>query len=179
MLRLIVACKKQRPEDNANGLTNGDADERYESFDQDLQRLFVALMALMRNPMAVLLGTQTLVVQHFHSWLPELASTFSTGEILEIATDLLDACSHAQGKMILYRLVLILNYSQLDMFRDSDVRVTLIASTFRWLDPYWGETANVTDQWRAQVRLCCSIVAAQMEKLGDDCCQYIPKMVAS
>lgn len=178
MLRLIIQTKKQRHEiDDAE--PNGDASERHESFDQDLRRMFVALMALMRNPMAVLLGTQTLVVQHFHSWLPELAPVMSAGEILETATDLLDACSHAQGKMILYRLVLIINYSNLEIFKHPDVRMTLIANTFRWLDPYWGETSAVTEQWRNQVRLCCSVVAAQMSELGDDCCQYIPKMAAS
>ena len=178
MLRLIIQTKKQRHEVE-DAETNGSADERHESFDQDLRRLFVALMALMRNPMAVLLGTQTLVVQHFHSWLPELAPVMSAGEILETATDLLDACSHAQGKMVLYRLVLIINYSNLDIFKHPDVRMTMIANTFRWLDPYWGETTAVTEQWRNQVRLCCSVVAAQMSELGDDCCQYIPKMAAS
>ncbi|KAK3686647.1 Deoxycytidine kinase 1, partial [Vermiconidia calcicola] len=178
MLRLIVETRKERPE-VANARTNGDYADRHPEFDEDLQSLFVALMALMRNPMAVLLGTQTLVVQHFHTWLPELRSFMSEGEILEIATNLLDACAHAKGKMILYRLVLIINYSHLDTFKAPEVRTTLIANTFRWLAPYWGETITVTDQWRDQVRLCCSVVAAQMEELGEDTCQYVPKLVAS
>ena len=178
MLRLIVETKKER-HGIANAETNGDTQERHPNFEQDLQSLFVALMALMRNPMAVLLGTQTLVVQHFHSWLPELTSFMSPTEILEIATNLLDACAHAKGKMILYRLILIINYSHLNIFKPPEIRTTLIANTFRWLAPYWGETETVTEQYRNQVRLCCSVVAAQMEELGEDTCQYVPKLVAS
>ena len=178
MLRLIVETKKA-PLESADEGTNGDSYERHENFEQDLQNLFVALMALMRNPMAVLLGTQTFVVQHFHSWLPELTSFMSAGDILEIATNLLDACAHAKGRIILFRLILIINYSHLDVFKDPEIRTTLIANTFRWLAPYWGETGMVTEQWRDQVRLCCSVVAAQMEELGEDSCQYVPKLVAS
>ncbi|KAK5136882.1 hypothetical protein LTR08_001804 [Meristemomyces frigidus] len=179
MLKLIVETVQQSTE-SAHELTNGDSeDQRHPHFVQDLQDLFVALMALMRNPMPVLLGTQTLVVQHFHSWLPELATLMSPADILEIGTNLLDACSHAQGKMILYRLILVINYSHLDIFKPAEVRTTLVANTFRWLAPYWGQVAVVTEQWRNQVRLCCSIVAAQMEELREEICQYVPKLVES
>ncbi|KAK5175015.1 Deoxycytidine kinase 1 [Saxophila tyrrhenica] len=178
MLRLIVETQKERPE-NAGAEMNGDYDQRHPDFQQDLQNLFVALMALMRNPMPVLLGTQTLVVQHFHTWLPELAAFMPYEDILEVATNLLDACAHAKGKMILFRLILIINYSHLDIFKAPEIRTTLVANTFRWLAPYWGDCVNVTDQWRDQVRLCCSVVAAQMEELGEDTCQYVPKLVAS
>ena len=178
VLRLIVETRKE-PIEPTNGETNGHRAPRHPDFMRDLQNLFVALMALMRNPMAVLLGTQTLVVQHFHTWLPELVDCMSEIDILENATNLLDACAHAKGKMVLYRLILIINYSHLDIFKAPDIRTTLVANTFRWLAPYWGETGSVTDQWRDQVRLCCSVVAAQMEELGEDTCQYVPKLVAS
>ena len=182
MLKLIVETRKDNQEDRSGSINenlDSPSDERHPNFDRDLQKLFVALMALMRNPMAVLLGTQTLVLQHFHSWLPELSSVMQAADVLEIATDLLGACAHAKGKMVLYRLILIVNYSHLDVFKPPEIRTTLIANTFRWLAPYWGETNSVTDQWRDQVRFCCSIVAAQMEELGEDSCQYVPKLVAS
>jgi len=178
MLHLIVETQKERPDSTSIDM-NGGYDQRHPDFQQDLQNLFVALMALMRNPMPVLLGTQTLVVQHFHTWLPELAAFMPEGDVLEVATNLLDACAHAKSKMILFRLILIINYSHLEIFKAPEVRTTLVANTFRWLAPYWGECANVTDQWRDQVRLCCSVVAAQMEELGEDTCQYVPKLVAS
>lgn len=178
MLRLIIETRRQSAESEDAEL-NGEAHERHPDFLKDLNNLFVALMALMRNPMPVLLGTQTLVVQHFHTWLPELASFMKPVEILEIATNLLDSCANAQGKMILYRLILIINYSHLDVFKTPEVASSLIANTFRWLAPYWGDTQVVTEQWRNQVRLCCSVVAAQMEELGEESCQYVPKMVES
>jgi hypothetical protein len=136
-------------------------------------------MALMRNPMPVLLGTQTLLVQHYHTWLPELAPVMTPTEILEVATDLLDSCAHAKGKMILYRLILIVHYSHLRVFQAPEAATTLVACTFRWLAPYWGHTNEVTDQWRDQVRLCCSVVAAQMEEFGEESCQYVPKLAES
>lgn len=180
MLRLIIETRKQRVQDD-DASTNGDGYDIFQhpEFQQELQDLFVSIMALMRNPMPVLLGTQTMVIQHFHSWLPELEPVMEPGEILEIATNLLDACSNAQGKIINYRLVLIINLSHLDTFKPPEVRTTMIANTFRWLAPYWGHTTEVTEQWRTQVRLCCSVVAAQMEELGEESCQYVPKLVES
>lgn len=178
MLKLITETTKQ-PALPAEAEANGDVAVRHESFMQDLENLFVALMALMRNPMPVLLGTQTLVIQHFHTWLPQLQGFMSPTDIMEIATNLLDACAQAQGQMILYRLVLILRFNELDMFKQPEVRASLIANTFRWLAPYWGDTTHVTEQWRSQVRLCCSVVATQMEELGEESYQYMPKMVGS
>ncbi|KAI7680752.1 hypothetical protein KC353_g22009, partial [Hortaea werneckii] len=58
ILKLIIETT-QEPVDNADTETNGDDFARQDSFARDLQKLFVALMALMRNPMPVLLGTQT------------------------------------------------------------------------------------------------------------------------
>lgn len=177
MLRLIVETRIPPSAEDDEDIE--DADDRHPTFVQDLQDLFVALMALMRNPMPVLLGTQTLVIQHFHSWLPELASFMSPAEILEIATNLLDACGHAQGKLVFHRLVLIINFSQLEIFKQPEIREAFVANTYRWLAPYWGATTEVTTQWRTQVRLCCSVVATQMFQLGEESCQYVPKLVES
>jgi dedicator of cytokinesis protein 3 len=140
MLRLIVETRIPPSVADDSGVE--DTSARHPTFVQDLQDLFVALMALMRNPMPVLLGTQTLVIQHFHSWLPELASFMSPTEILEIATNLLDACAHAQGKLIFHRLVLIINFSQLEVFKQPEIRETFVANTYRWLAPYWGATGE-------------------------------------
>ncbi|KAF2724119.1 hypothetical protein K431DRAFT_282387 [Polychaeton citri CBS 116435] len=176
VLKLIVETKKEPALDGHSAFMNG---EKHLTFKEDAQHIFVAIMALMRNPMPVLLGTQTLVVQRFHTWLPELTTFLDAEEVLETATDLLDACAHTQGQMILHRLILILNLSRLDVFKYGKVKAKIIARTFRWLDPYWGETNEVSDQWRAQVRLSCSIVATQMVELGEECCQYVPKLVES
>lgn len=182
MLKLIVETSKASVQMSPTiTAVNGDneAEDRYPEMLEDLQKLFVTVMALMRNPMTLLLGTQTLVVQHFHSWLAELAPKMTAASILEFATDLLDACAHAEGTLVFHRLVLIIKYSQLEIFKDPSVRTALVANTFRWLAPYWGETQTVNAQWHDQVRLCCSVVATQMEELGEESCQYVPKLVAS
>ncbi|KAK4634965.1 Dedicator of cytokinesis protein 1 [Fulvia fulva] len=181
ILKLIVETTRHFGTSGNEGeqLNGTPGPDRQAAMRHELNDLFVAIMALLRNPMPVLLGTQTLLIQHFHAWLSELASVMAPAEILEIATDLLDSCSHAKGRMILYRLILIANYSHLEVFKTPETRTTLVANTFRWLDPYWGRVAKVTDQWRDQVRLCCSVVAAQMEELGEETCQYVPKLTES
>nr|POE46820.1 dedicator of cytokinesis protein 3 [Quercus suber] len=178
MLRLILETARNLSDDNSVA-NNGDNFTKHPDFIEHLQNLFVSLMALMRNPMPVLLGTQTLVIQNFHAWLPELVPLMSAAVIFEIASNLMDACSHARGKTIIYRLILIVNYSHLDIFKQDTVRSALIANTFRWLAPYWGQVDAVTEQWHNQVRLCCSVVAAQMQVMGEDSCQYVPKLVQS
>ncbi|KAF2858132.1 hypothetical protein K470DRAFT_221917 [Piedraia hortae CBS 480.64] len=175
MLKLIIDTRKEPPKKEKVNATH----ERHATFSKDLGNLFVALMALMRNPMPVLLGTQTLVVQHFHTWLPELQSIMKPSEILEIATDLLDACAHANGMMALYRIILIFNYSHLDVFKLPEVHQTFMTNTVKWLSPYWGHEAAVTEQWRNQVRLCCSVVVAQMDGLNSELRQYVPAMIES
>ena len=182
LLRLIVDTAKpnSKKEPDVRSVRSGPTPEDIKmGLQRDLNKLFVAVMALLRNPMPVLLGTQTLVVQHFHAWLPELEPIMTPSEILDVATDLLDASTHAQGRMIIHRLILMVHYSRLDVFKSRETRTTLVANTFRWLAPYWGDVGVVSDQWRDQVRLCCSVVAAQMEELGEESCQYVPKLTES
>lgn len=179
MLRLIIETRKSRPE-HADEHTMGNGDVvRYATFGDDLQKLFVAIMALMRNPMPVLLGTQTLVVQRYHTFLPELVSVLGAQELLEVARDFMDSFAHCQGSLVMHRLVLINNLSQTDLFKRPDVRDPFVANTFRWLAPYWGTVDDVTEQWRSQVRLCCKVVATQMIELNEESCQYVPKLVES
>ncbi|KXS95602.1 hypothetical protein AC578_10377 [Pseudocercospora eumusae] len=180
VLRLVMEVIRQDPSVKREVELNGmPPPEQVADVRAELKRLFVSIMALLRNPMPILLGTQTLLIQRFSSWLPELTLVMSPMEILEIATDLLDSCSHAKGKMVLYRLILIVNYSHLDIFKVPEARTTLVAKTFNWLEPYWGFVPEPDQQWRDQVRLCCSVVAAQMEQLEEESCQYVPKLAES
>jgi dedicator of cytokinesis protein 3 len=148
-------------------------------FTRHLRSIFKALDGLMRNNAPILVGSQTLAVQHFHTWLPELTGLLSTEEILHIAIDFMDSCSAVKGKLILYKLVLIINYSRLDLFSQSEQKAALSANTVRWIAPHWGKTADVTEQWREQVRLCCSILSTQVAGLGPEIPDYIPKIIDS
>ena len=85
-------------------------------FTRHLKTIFKALDEMMRNTAPLLVGSQTLAVQHFHTWLPELAGLLTTEEIMHIAIDFMEACNGVKGKLVLYKLVLIINYSKLNIF---------------------------------------------------------------
>lgn len=148
-------------------------------FTRHLRSIFKALDAMMRSNAPVLVGNQTLAVQHFHTWLPELAGLLTTEEILHVAIDFMDSCAAVKGKLVLYKLVLIINYAKLDIFSHPEQRSALSANTVRWIAPHWGSPPEVTEQWREQVRLCCSVLASQVEHLGPEIPDYIPKIIES
>lgn len=149
------------------------------AFIRELQTIFKSLESLMTNPAPILIGTKTLVVQNFHAWVPELQAVMSTAEIVPMVTNFMEACANVQGKLILYKLVLIIHIGEIEFFKIADIRRTLITNTVKWLAPYWGKTDAVTEQWREQVRLCCSVVASQVSDLGQEASDYIPKLVDS
>ena len=148
-------------------------------FTRHLRSIFKSLDALMRSTAPILVGSQTLAVQHFHTWLPELTGMLSTEEILHIAIDFMDSCALVKGKLVLYKLVLIINYSKLSLFSQAEQRAALSANTVRWIAPHWGKPLEVTEQWREQVRLCCSILSTQVKDLGHEVPDYIPKIIDS
>lgn len=175
ILKFIISARHQQKAKEAGiGITSTQS-----TFHRDLHTIFKALEALMRNPAPILVGSKTLVVQHFQGWLPELTGVFTDDEILRLAINFMDSSAQVEGKLIMYRLVLLLNFYTLDCFREPTVRRKLILSTVRWLSPYWGETRHVTGQWREQVRLCCSVVSQHITELGPELSDYLPKVVES
>lgn len=171
---IVKAREKQLAKEAGLGL-NGNS-----GFIKDLHGIFKLLEDLMRNNAPMLVGSQTLAVQHFHLWLPELATTMmNREEILLLAIDFMDACADVKGKLILFKLVLIINYSRSQLFSMPEDRRALTLNTVRWLAPHWGKTDDVSGQWREQVRLCCSVLACQVEELGEEVSEYIPKIIDS
>ncbi|KAF4126329.1 dedicator of cytokinesis protein 3 [Geosmithia morbida] len=175
ILKFITHARGQQREKEAGigikSSTNG--------FKRHLRTIFKALDAMMRNSSPVLVGSQTLAVQHFHTWLPELTGLLTTEEILHIAIDFVDSCNDVKGKLVLYKLMLIINYSKLDVFSHPEQKSVLIANTVRWISPHWGHTHQINDQWRDQIRLCCSVLASQMDQLGHEIPDHIPKIIDS
>lgn len=175
ILKFITHARdQQRVKEAGIGITSTNP-----GFTRHLQSIFKALEAMMRNTAPVLVGSQTLAVQHFHTWLPELSNLLTTEEILHIAIDFMDACADVKGKLVLYKLVLIINYSRLDIFSHPEQRSALSANTVRWIAPHWGHSDEVTEQWKEQVRLCCSILASQIDHLGPEIPDYVPKILES
>ncbi len=175
VLKFIINARQQQNEKEAGiGITG-----RQPTFKRDLQNIFKFVQEMMQNPAPILIGTKTLVVQNFHSWLPALSALMTSEEILQLAISFIDSCAGAQGKLILFKLVLIINFAQLEVFKIPEIRRSLFMKTSNWLAPYWGKTETVTPQWKDQVRLCCSVVASQIDELGAEACDYIPKLVGS
>lgn len=148
-------------------------------FLRDIQGIFAALHDLVKNPAPILIGTKTLIVQHFHTWLPELMVIMTPEDILDTVIGFVDACVNVTGKLILYKLVMIEHLFHLDALKLPKTKRQLRNSTIQWLEPYWGKTGTVNDQWKDQVRLCCSVVASQINELGEEGCEHIPKLVDS
>ena len=171
---IINAREQQKAKEAGIGIKSSQP-----NFARDLQSIFKGLESLMIKSSPILVGSQTLAVQHFHTWLPELVGFLTTEEIAQVAIDFMDCCADVKGKLILYKLILIVNYSRLDMFKQPELRSVLIANTVQWLAPYWGRPTEVTDQWRDQVRLCCSVLSTQVNELGPEVSDYIPKIVES
>ncbi|KAF2130783.1 hypothetical protein P153DRAFT_395209 [Dothidotthia symphoricarpi CBS 119687] len=170
---LVNAREKQKIKEESIGIKNR------AQFKKEMRGLFTSLEDLMKNPSPVLVGTKTLLVQNFHSWLPELEGCMSTKDIFKLAESFIEACTAVQGKLILYKLLLIHHISDMQLFRTQETRRILLVDTVKWLAPYWGKVETVTDQWKDQVRICCSVIAAQVEDLGPEACEYMPKLVDS
>ncbi|KAF1938886.1 hypothetical protein EJ02DRAFT_353483 [Clathrospora elynae] len=170
---LVNAREKQKAKEESIGII-----DRVQ-FSKEVKDLFASLEALMKNPSPVLIGTKTILVQNLHSWLPELDGCMPAADVFKLVAGFVEACAHVQGKLLLYKLVMIHHLSELQIFRAPEVRRMLLASTVQWLAPYWGRVETVTDQWKDQVRLCCSVVASQVEELGQEAREYMPKLVES
>ncbi|CAD6445209.1 3558dd32-0b9c-4e2e-a3e9-d8d914c3c568 [Sclerotinia trifoliorum] len=175
ILKFITHARGQQKAKEADiGITHSSS-----GFGRQLRQIFKALEGMMRTTAPILVGSQTLAVQHFHTWLPELSGLLSREQILHIAIDFMDSCALVKGKLILYKLVLIINFSRMDLFSRPEHLKALATNTSKWILPHWGKTTEVTEQWREQVRLCCSILAIQMKNLGPEIPQYIPKIIDS
>ncbi|CAF9919309.1 MAG: hypothetical protein ALECFALPRED_001119 [Alectoria fallacina] len=158
LLKFIVCARRKQETREAGIGANTET-----AFKRDVGSIFGAFNGLMEDSSAVLVGSKTLVVQHMHSWLPELKGLFSEEEIFQIARDFLGACASVEGKLILHKLVFILNLTSDSLFSQVDVGQQVLRATAEWIDPYWG-VSNDSTQWREQVRLCCSIAAKQVQQ---------------
>ncbi|OAX85104.1 hypothetical protein ACJ72_00517 [Emergomyces africanus] len=175
LLKFIInAREQQKAKEEGIGITKVQS-----TFNRDLHFIFKSVEALMQNPAPILVGSKTLVVQHFHTWLPELSNALTEEEIINIAVSFMDSCKDVKSMLILYKLVLILNYIRLPLFECAKARETLFSNCVGWLSPYWGLTDDATDQYRDQVRLCASIVVEQLKHPSPAMYVYMPKAVAS
>ncbi|OAG34794.1 hypothetical protein AYO21_11050 [Fonsecaea monophora] len=174
-MRILIVSYQQR----RFGSQPRDNDEKHSSFKQDMQAILFGLQMMMRSETPALVGSKTLLVQKFHDWLPELLPAFSKEEVIKVAVDFIDACDAASGKLLLYRIVLILNYTKLDqIWVDEKDRKMLVKNCIRWLSPYWTPN-NRSDNWHEQVRLCCSVVAELTRFQTSHLHDFMPKLISA
>ncbi|KAG2419346.1 hypothetical protein HFD88_004141 [Aspergillus terreus] len=175
VLKFIINARQQQKEKEENiGITRIQS-----TFNRDLHTIFKSLEALMKNPSPAMIGSKTLVVQHFHTWLPELSKVLPKDEMIMIALSFMDSCKDVTGMLILYKLVLIQHYTRLEIFSSGSERQSLVSSCIGWLAPYWGATGAVSDLYRDQVRLNSAIVAELLKEPDPQLYGFMPKIVAS
>ncbi|CEJ54154.1 hypothetical protein PMG11_00476 [Penicillium brasilianum] len=175
LLKFIInAREQQKAKEEGIGITSVQS-----TFNRDLHTIFKSMESLMKNTSPALVGSKTLIVQHFHSWLPELSKVLGRDEMIMIALSFMDSCKDVTGMLVLYKLVLIQSYTQFEIFASGEERKTLISSCVGWLAPYWGSTASVSDQYRDQVRLSSAIVAQLLTQSHPQLYDFMPSIVAS
>ncbi|EXJ54571.1 hypothetical protein A1O7_09912 [Cladophialophora yegresii CBS 114405] len=174
-MRILIISYQQR----RFGSQQRDGDEKHSNFKEDMQAILFGLQMMMRSETPALVGSKTLLVQKFHDWLPELLPAFSKEEVLNVAVDFMDACEEATGKLLLYRIILILNYTKLDqIWVDERDRRLLVKSCLRWLTPFWTPNDG-TEDWREQVRLCCSVVAELTRFPTHHLHDFMPRLISA
>ncbi|KAK5944128.1 Deoxycytidine kinase 1 [Knufia obscura] len=159
---------------------NGEAQSKHDSFQEDMKAVFFGLQMMMRSETAALVGSKTLLTQNFHSWLPELLTVYSKDDVINFAIDIVDACDEATGKLSLYRLVLILNYTRIDILWEDDQDWNiLIENCLRWLELHWPNENDLTENWRDQIRLCSSIVASLLTRPAPALHGFLPAIFST
>ena len=158
---------------------SGNLDKKHSTFKEDMQAVLFGLQMMMRSETPALVGSKTLLIQSFHTWLPELLAVYAKREVVSIAIDFVDACDEATGRLALHRLILILKYTQDErLWIDPHDHETLTENCARWLSSYWTPDV-VSDEWREQVRLCCSIVASLSALPSAQLHSFLPELIST
>ncbi|MCJ1397818.1 hypothetical protein MMC11_001014 [Xylographa trunciseda] len=171
---IVTARRQQRAKEASIGITNTQL-----NFNRDFKKIFSAFESLIREPSPALIGSKTLIVQHMHTWLPELSDCFAQDEIARIAVSFIDACADVQGKLVLHKLVLIRNFAKAMELSHVSLKVELEKKIASWIAPYWGLAGSITTQYKEQVHLCSSIVATQMHQENSELPDFFAKIVQS
>ena len=175
-MRLLMATywHHKKPEQD------GEIQDKHNSFQEDMKAVFFGLQMMMRSETPALVGSKTLLTQNFHSWLPELLVVYPKEDVIDLAIDIVDACDEATGKLSLYRLVLILNYTKMGKLWEDDRHWNiLIENCLRWLELHWPGENDLTEQWRDQIRLCSSIVASLLSRPAPTLHGFLPAIIST
>ncbi|KAG9829952.1 hypothetical protein KCU68_g13505, partial [Aureobasidium melanogenum] len=106
-------------------------------------------------------------MQHFSSWLPELAHVMVADDILDVVDGMMNASAGKKGGLRIHRLIMVKELSGQQTFSSPDALPKLHALTIGWLEDYWPDTSNLTEQKIEGVRMCCSILRTQQAQISN------------
>ncbi|KAI7867741.1 dedicator of cytokinesis-domain-containing protein [Spinellus fusiger] len=170
---------------------NGERSLKDIMFKEDLQQLLnsIAQMMVMEQP-SVMIGTQTLTLQHFAGVLGELRGVLSSKQLVDITTHFVDTCSHFTGKLVGHKLCMILAIVKGPIFNDSTCRFGLAKNVLKWIQMWINsymlvakdvifarhdqevdhqQTRLPKSQWLENLRLSLTIVSEILDKVRKSC----------
>ncbi|CAH1759237.1 2984_t:CDS:2 [Entrophospora sp. SA101] len=163
----------QRTKETDMGLSGNYVEEQFKT---DLFSLFKSIDKLMSitTPQSII-GTQALALQHFGSIFTDLGKCFSSDDLILIAIRFTESVRLPKGKLLAYKLLVILQFCRGPLFENPESRATLIPRVVEWLSDHmgrWEVTNKQTNdyeaarlQWQDGIRLCVSILAVMLEIL--------------
>lgn len=106
-------------------------------FQSQIKYILKEINNLMESADESLIGTQTLVVQHYANILPGLTHIFQPLEIADMVIAFVDTLSFATGSIATYKLLLLLQVVK-NILATSESRHLLVPAIVRWLKPHLG-----------------------------------------
>ncbi|KAK8853154.1 hypothetical protein IAR55_003855 [Kwoniella newhampshirensis] len=133
--RFIV---RSREHDRARGMGLDATSAHIEAdFQKQTKAILGEINALMKSTDNMLIGTQTLAVQHYADMLPDLAQVFQPLEIAEMVIAFADTLTFAKGNIATYKLLLLLQVVK-SIFETTESRALLVPAIIRWIKPHLG-----------------------------------------
>ncbi|WRT70308.1 uncharacterized protein IL334_007306 [Kwoniella shivajii] len=129
---------RSREHDRAKGIGLASTSAHIEAdFRNQTRSILEEINRLMDSSDKVLIGTQTLAVQHYADILPDLAQVFQPLEIAEMVIAFADTLTFATGSIAIYKLLLLLEVVK-NVFESSESRALLVPAIVRWVKPHLG-----------------------------------------
>lgn len=188
---LFRFIERSREMQRSNEEQEGEHELRELMYKEDLQQFFDLATNMMRpDQPSSMIGTQTLVLQHFCEAIKEVRDTYSSSEIVDIISTLVDACAHVTGKLVGFKLSMILAVVKAPIFSDKACCCELGKHVVRWIrvwlnsymavakevifartdagqqgDDYHQQTRLPRVQWIENLRLSLTIVHEILDKI--------------
>ncbi|KIR81379.1 cytoplasmic protein [Cryptococcus gattii EJB2] len=129
---------RSREQDREGSVGAGATSPHIEAeFQSQIKHILKEINNLMESTDESLIGTQTLVVQHYASILPDLAHIFQPLEIAEMVIAFVDTLSFGTGSIATYKLLMLLQVVK-NILETSESRQLLVPAIVRWLKPHLG-----------------------------------------